>query len=291
MNYLQSYSSFLKKFLKVQRPLKVVCDASNGIAGMVVRAVFGNHPKIKLILINGKPNGNFPAHGPNPLADSALNQCVEKVKKEKADLGAVFDADGDRVFFIDETGRPLPSFLTSILLFESSKPPFVADELVFQSLRLMKAFPPKELKPSKVGSYYVKTEMKKHKAGVAGEYSGHFYFKDFFGADSGMMALIKVLNLLSKSDNTLLAQIKNLPEFFIEMKNQKFQGNFSDLQNQLEKRFSKSAVKIEKRDGLSVIFKDSFLNIRASNTEPLIRLTAGAKTKKYCYKLLALLKG
>lgn len=288
MNYLKIYSQFLNKYLKVARPLKIVCDASNGSAGPVLKETFKNHQKIKLILINQKPNGNFPAHGPNPLVQGAMEEAAKRVLKEKADLGAVFDADADRIFFIDDKGQMLPSYLTSIVLFKASRPPFVADELVYQSLRLLKIFSRKDLLPSKVGSYYLKTAMQKYKANVSAEYSGHFYFKDFFYADSGMLALIKMCNFISQ--NGLLSEfLKSLPVFSIqaiEIKN----ADFKIYEREAKKIATIKKTKIERRDGISLVFKDGFLNLRASNTEPLIRLTAGARNKADCLDLLNLVK-
>jgi len=280
MKYLETYAKFLKKHIKVSRSLRVVCDASDGVSGIVLKEVFKNHPKTKLVLINGKPNGKFPAHGPNPLASGALDQCTKQVLKEGADLGAVFDADGDRIFFIDEKGIPLPSFKTAAILFLNSAPPFVADELIYQSLKLMKAVPKRTLFPSKVGSYFVKEKMKKTKANIAAEYSGHFYLKDFFGADSGLMTLIKMSNLLSKSDDTLSQHVNQLPAFSIIVENKPLKDDFLVFKNKLKEKSLKGVVKMEERDGLSLIFPDSFLNIRASNTEPLLRITCGSVSEK-----------
>lgn len=286
MSYLKTYSNFLKKHLKITRPLKIVCDASNGVAGMVLKEVFGNYPKVKMILINGKPDGRFPAHGPNPLAEGALEDCAKRVKKEKADFGAVFDADGDRVFFIDEKGRPIPSFLASALLFQNSSPPHVADEPVYQALKMLKIIPLKKLFPSRIGTFFIKAEMSRVKAGAAGEYSGHFYFKEFFGSDSGVMALIKVMNFLSKENQSLSDYLRQFSNFSILMENKPFTGDFEELKKNLEKKFSKKALRVEKRDGLTFVFRDSFLNVRPSNTEPLIRLTCGAFDKKTSKHLL-----
>src|SRR3989344_7882762 len=286
MNYLQIYSNFLKKHIKVSRPMSVVCDASDGVSGIVLKKVFRNHPKIKLVLINGKPNGRFPAHGPNPLSSGALDQCAKRVLKEGADMGAVFDADGDRIFFIDEKGIPLPSFKSAAVLFLNSTPPFVADELVYQSLKLMKIIPQKNLFPAKVGTYFIKNKMGKTKASIAAEYSGHFYFKDFFGADSGLMTLIKMSNLLSKSGDTLSQHVNRLPAFSIISENKPLENDFLDFKNKLKARPLKGVIKMEERDGLSLIFSDSFLNVRASNTEPLLRMTCGAVSKEVCKKII-----
>jgi len=306
MSHLKLYTKFLNKNLKISRPLKIVCDASNGTVGPVLKETFKNNKKIKLILINQKSDGNFPAHGPNPLAKGAMDETSKRVIKEKADLGAVFDADADRVFFVDDKGNQLPSYLSSIVLFEASKPPFIADELVYQSLRFLKIFSRKDLLPSKVGSYFVKVKMKEIKANVSAEYSGHFYFKDFFYADSGMLALIKMCNFISSSEDiwtsTLVHNVRaktkyrskvgyisksgqlsefieKLPEFSIqtsEIKN----ADVGEYEKKLQKIAREKKAKIEKRDGITLIFENGFLNLRPSNTEPIIRVTCGARTEE-----------
>ena len=144
----------------------------------------------------------------------------------------------------------------------------------------MKAVPKRTLFPSKVGSYFVKEKMKKTKANIAAEYSGHFYLKDFFGADSGLMTLIKMSNLLSKSDDTLSQHVNQLPAFSIIVENKPLKDDFLVFKNKLKEKSLKGVVKMEERDGLSLIFPDSFLNIRASNTEPLLRITCGSVSEK-----------
>jgi len=290
MEYLTSYSNFLKKHLKVSRSLKVVCDSSNGTTGFVLKKVFEKNPNIKLILINDKPDGNFPAHGPNPLSPGALDQTVEKVLKEKADFGAIFDADGDRVFFIDDKGQLLSSFISAIFLFKNSKPPFVADETSYQALKIIRAFSKKNLRPSKVGYPFIRSKMKESKASAAVEYSGHFYFKEFFGADSGIFAFIKMLNFISKSRTCLSQFVRKQPNLFVELEQIEIESELNYWENRVKDYFLKHNFKIENRDGITAVSLWQFINIRASNTEPLLRLTCGSKLKTDCKKAVADLK-
>lgn len=278
--YLKNYSDFLKKKIEVSGFLKIVCDASNGTAGIVLKEVFKNHPYIKLVLVNEKPDGRFPAHGPNPLAKGALDQARKLVKKEKADFGAVFDADGDRVFFIDDKGNSLPSFVTALVLFKFSQPPFVADELIFQTLVAGKSISSKKLFPSKVGSFFVKQEMKKQKASVSAEYSGHFYFKDFFYCDSGVLALVKMCNIISSSKQKLSDFVEENSEIIVLADQVKISDDDSDWQEKILNDSNFKKKKITFRDGVTISLPQGFLNIRASNTEPLLRITCGAKSKK-----------
>ncbi|TSC59410.1 MAG: phosphomannomutase [Parcubacteria group bacterium Gr01-1014_107] len=288
MTYLKTYSDFLRKRLKIKKPLKIVCDASNGTAGLVLKKVFIGASLIKMILINGKPNGRFPAHGPNPLSGGALDQASLWVRRKKADLGAVFDADGDRVFFIDNQGKPIPSFVTALLLFQSAKPPLVADEIVFQTIKAMKTLSVKSLFPSKVGSFFVKAEMRKRKANIAAETSGHFYFKDFFYADAGILTLIKICNFLSSSRERLSDLLKKIPRQVILTDEVKIH-NRTWQKKLLYSPFLKKS-KVVKRDGLTVLLSRGFLNVRASNTEPLLRLTCSLPTESQCRKIINSLK-
>src|SRR3989338_5640956 len=116
MRYTKNYVSFLNKFMEIKETLKVVFDSSNGSTGPVLRELFGKNKKIKAIFINEKPDGNFPAHGPNPIIPGAKEQLQNTVVKNKADFGVVFDNDGDRIFFVDNEGRALDTDIIFILL-------------------------------------------------------------------------------------------------------------------------------------------------------------------------------
>src|SRR3990167_6992312 len=180
MNYefINIYSDFLKKNLNPQKKLKVIFDCSNGTAGPILKQLTINNEQLTTYFINDKPDGNFPAHGPNPLKSGALKQLQNKVKKYKADLGIIFDADGDRVFFIDNLGRFI-------------NPDAIAKLLIWN------------LKPKKIiidvrTGWLIKKMMRKTNADFAAEYSGHYYFKNFFFVDSGILAAIEIINAISK---------------------------------------------------------------------------------------------
>jgi phosphomannomutase len=287
MDYLKTYSNFLRKFIKFERTLKIVCDSSNGTTGIVIKKVFSGIKNIELILINGKPDGNFPNHSPNPIAPGAMDQASKLVKKRKADIGAVFDADGDRVFFIDNKGKPIPSFIITLILSRKAKPPYVADELVYQSLLASNAFPKKSLVPSRVGFIFIKQKMTGYKASVGAEYSGHFYFKETFCSESGVLALIKVCNFLTSNGVPISDFIDKLPKQTVLLKNVKLSNSNDYWQKKLISYPNFKRSKITKRDGLTFTFPKGFLNIRPSNTEPLLRLTCGSSRKSECQRIIA----
>ncbi len=285
-NYIELYSEFLKKHIKLKKPLKVVADSSNGTAGLVLKTLT-NVPNLELILINDTPSGDFPAHGPNPLIPGAELDTVKQVLETKADIGVIFDADADRAFFVDNTGRRLSSFRISILLFKANKPPYVADETVFKSLEHMKIFNEKDLVPSKVGSFFVKQKLKEVHASTAAEFSGHYYFKEFFGADSGIFTMIQVLNILSELDTSLSEFILSLSPQYVKNDDIKLgEKKWSDVEPKVRAYAEQRKAKIETREGITLDFGDSWVNMRPSNTEPLLRLIAGGRSREDVAELI-----
>ena len=277
MEYLDPYSAFLKKQSDVKKPLKVVFDCSNGTTGPVLKKI-----KIlnsKFYILNSRPDGRFPAHGPNPLLAHAMNQLQKAVLKNKADLGVVFDADGDRAFFVDNRGRIVPSFIIAELLFLESEGPFVVDLIVFKALEKLGALKEHKVFPSRVGTYFVKSLMRRKKATVAGEFSGHYYFKDFFYSDSGVFTAIKVMNVVSRLPYSLAdfydfsAEGFMLENFDIHVKNQ------PESLRKIVRTYKKKSKRIGKLDGFTFDFGDSFLIVRPSNTEPLLRFFVGGRNK------------
>jgi len=272
MKYLNSYVNFLNKSIKLKKPLSVVFDCSNGTTGIVLKKL--KIPFSKKIILNSKPDGNFPAHGPNPSSFKALKQLSSTVKKTKADLGIAFDADGDRAFFVDETGKFIEPYLIAYLLFLNNKPPFVADITTFESLNYAKIAQPKTFL-SRNGTYFIKKEMLKRKANVGAEFSGHYYFKDFFYADSGIFTAIKVINIVSKLPYSL-SNFKKLIPRQVTVKEFNFKSiDYKKITEKLIQLYQKKSKKIIKTDGITFEFKKGWFTIRPSNTEQLIRLYIG----------------
>lgn len=273
--YLNLYIDFLSKSADVKKPLKIVFDCSNGTTGLVLKKF--KTPNSKFYILNSNPNGRFPAHGPNPLLAGAMGQLQRAVLKHKADLGVAFDADGDRAFFTDNKGRIVPSFTIAELLFLENSNPFVADLIVFKALEKLGITKEHKIFPSRVGTYFVKDLMRRKKATIVAEFSGHYYFKDFFYSDSGIITAIKVMNAVSQLSYSLAdfwdlgAKGFSLVNFDVRVKNQ------SRFLRKITEKYRKKAVEISKLDGITFDFGDSFLIVRPSNTEPLLRFFVGGK--------------
>jgi phosphomannomutase len=277
MDYIKIYTDFLKKFINSKKKLTVVFDFSNGMAGIIGPKVFNRNKSIKAFYLNEKPNSDFPAHGPNPIAPGALDQLSAEVTSHKADLGIAFDADGDRAVFMDEKGRVLPAHVSTMFLFNELKPPFVVDELIYNSIEHIEHEPEFKAHPSRIGSFFVKQKMQEIGANFAAEYSGHYYFKDFFNADSGLFAAIVFMNALSKSKESLSNFYDTLPKHVIAAENLEIDGeSWIEIEEEIINLFLKSGALIEQREGITLDFGTKWLNIRKSNTEPLIRLVSGS---------------
>lgn len=276
MRYTKNYVRFLNKFMKIKEPLRIVFDSSNGSTGPVLRELFGKKKNkyIKAIFINIKPDGNFPAHGPNPIAPQAKEQLQRMVMKNKADFGVVFDADGDRIFFVDNKGRTLDTDIIFILLSPLFKGPYLVDSAIGAvPLRWLK--PGLKIKETRTGHYFIKKEMRRRKIEFAGEQSGHYYFKDFFFADSGIMAAIFAINQISKMKSQKLSLsewVDNLPYVYTGVGLDLKTSDPATLINGVKKLYPVSRFRILRQDGFSFYNNKVWINIRASNTEPLVRV-------------------
>lgn len=278
MDYISLYTDFLKDHANLKKPMTIVCDCSNGATGKILQDLL---PKLGLkgfTLINDTPDPEFPAHGPNPLLPNALHQLSKTVVEKRADFGIAFDADGDRAFFVDERGTELQSFVIAALLFKYSQPPFVADELVYQAHRHMKLFEKNELHPSRVGVFFIKQVMKEMQALSGAEFSGHFYFRDFFGADSGIFTLIRVLSILSNMEESLSRFAHGLPRHIVKNDDIKIEGkNWKEIEDKIINTYVNAGHMIERREGITLkMDHHGWINIRPSNTEPIVRIYAGA---------------
>lgn len=280
MNYIQEYIQFLKPYIKVDKPLKVVFDVSNGPAGMIVKDLFAN-TSIEAIVINDEIDPDFKAHGPNPLLDGASDQCKKAILENNADLGVMFDADADRAFFLDDKGEMIPACFVVGLLKNEFNPPYILDELVYQSVRLLKLAPEANMVPSRIGAYFIKESLRGQNADFGAEYSGHYYFKEFFNADSGVFAAITFLNSVSKMTQSLSEWQKEFGEHIVTTKEMRTDGkDMSLIYAEAEKMLGGRAKGIDRRDGLTFIFDEFWVNVRSSNTEPILRIVAGGRGMK-----------
>ncbi len=307
--YLNLYTSFLKKFLRPAKPLKIVFDCSNGTTGLILKNLFKllNFKTFKLI--NSIPDGNFPGHGPNPWAGGAMNQLKKEVLCQKADLGIIFDADGDRVFFINNLGRAVEPDIIARLLIRQSQPKKVVYDIRTGWLvkNLESRISNLKIIKSRVGHYFIKKLMRETGADLGVEKSGHYYFKKFFYCDAGILTAIKIINAVSRLPYSLADFSDLLPQYYRSVEinvRADLRGPNVDLREKLKKienyfkNQTASRLKISYLDGLTMEFNPPtggwWFNLRSSNTEPLIRLNIEAEDQKILEKkkkeLIKLLK-
>ncbi|HWT24956.1 MAG TPA: phosphomannomutase/phosphoglucomutase [Solirubrobacteraceae bacterium] len=258
------------------RPLRVVLDGGNGMAGPMAGPVLDALPGLDLVRTYWEPDGEFPSHVPNPLLEENRRAIVARVLQERADLGIAWDGDGDRCFFVDETGRFVDGdFLCALLArcILQSRPG--AD--VIYDVRSSRAVPDAiadaggRARLSRVGHAFIKARMQELGAAFGGEVSGHYYFADFFGADSGTIPALLVLELLGKTGRTLSELLEPYrSRYFISGE---INSEVADCDAKLEEIRGRYADGTQQEvDGVSVEYPDWHFNVRASNTEPLLRL-------------------
>ena len=278
---------FIKRVLsfvniKEIRPLKVIADTANGMVGPFLTKLYSNLP-VKLKLIYGKPDGNLPNHGLDPLMPENREKIEKLVVSEKADLGFMFDGDGDRFFVIDDRGKFVSGdFLTAILgKYLLEKHP---GSKIIYDIRASWAVPDLIAESGgksmfeRVGHAFIKRRMADENGLFAGEITGHYYFRDFNYSDSGLIPSLLVLEMLSRKKVKMSDLLKPLEQkYFISGEiNSKVADPVSKIK-QLTKKYNDGQQNM--LDGITVFYNDWHFNVRISNTESLLRLNVDAKSK------------
>jgi phosphomannomutase len=279
--YVERVLSFVE--VPVIRPLKVVVDAANGMAGAMLPPVLERLP-VDAVCCYFEPDGSFPNHEPNPLLPENRAFIVRKTLEESADLGIAFDGDGDRCFFVDDTGEFVPGDFVTALFAESVLEKEPGAKIIYD-VRASRAVPETIERAggvplvNRVGHAFIKARMRKEDAAFAGEVSGHYYFRDFSQADSGVIPFLLMLELISKRGRRLseiLAPLRsryfitgelNTPVPDVALKLQELKEHYAD-------------GRVSHLDGISVDFDDWHFNVRPSNTEPLLRLNLEATSEE-----------
>ncbi|MAS56813.1 phosphomannomutase/phosphoglucomutase [Nocardioides sp.] len=285
---LAAYAAHLLSLAPVSgRKLKVVADAGNGMAGYTAPAVFGRlADQVELVPLYFELDGTFPHHEANPIEAANLVDLQAKVLEERADIGLAFDGDADRCFLVDETGRAVsPSTLTALIAErELAKDPGAA---VIHNLITSRAVPElvSELGGTpvrtRVGHSFIKATMAETNAIFGGEHSGHFYFRDFWRADSGMLAALHALAALAGTDQTLSQLLATYERYPLSGEINSTVADQQAALSAIEETFgSRDGVTLDRLDGLTVSHADWQFNVRASNTEPLLRLNAEGKDEE-----------
>jgi phosphomannomutase len=257
------------------RPQKVMLDGGNGMAGPMVGPILDLFP-LDQERTYWEPNGEFPDHEPNPLLEENRRFIIDKVRDTQADLGIAWDGDADRCFFIDDTGRFVDGdFLTALLadsiLRKEPGATILYDVRASRAVRdtVERAGGTAEI--NRVGHAFFKTRMRETGAAFGGEVSGHYYFRDFYCADSGTLPALLVLELLSVEDKRISELLAPLRErYFISGEINSEVDDQKAKMKELEERYSDGEV--SHLDGISVDYDDWHFNVRPSNTEPLLRL-------------------
>ena len=287
MDLLDDYVTYLidrfpKKTFK-KRKLKVVIDAGNGMAGFTAPSVM-KKLNVELIPMYFELDGDFPNHEANPIEPKNLKDLQKRVKKEKADLGLAFDGDADRCFLVDENADLVnPSSLTALIAVRELKSNPGAS--IIYNLISSKAVPEIILenggKPvrSRVGHSYIKSLMAQTGAVFGGEHSGHFYFADFWRADSGMLAALYALAELMDSPKSLSEILESFDRYFSSGEINTQVKDAGKSINLVRKKYEKEN-EIDELDGLTVSSQKWWFNLRPSNTEPLLRLNVEADSPK-----------
>ncbi len=293
MNYIKPYVDFLKKFIKPARPLRVVADCSDGTAGLVLKKLFAAS-RVRAKLVNARPDGRFPAHGPNPMAEGVLAGLKKTIISAKADLGVIFDADADRVFFVDDAGKEVPPDAAAALISKNFKGPVILDVRAGYLARELLAAPKKKIIETRVGHYFIKKLMVRHNVGFAAETSGHYYFAFPGGAyfDSAILAAIYMINAIAGLKEKRLSRwLAGLSCYYRSGElNYEVEDKVKAM-TAVEEKYKKEARKISKLDGLKMEFEKWWFVLRPSNTENLLRLNLEAKSEKILKQMLRGISG
>jgi len=285
-NLLEKYVDHLLALVDVSniRPLKIVIDAGNGMGGYTAPAVF-NRLSAEVIEMYFELDGTFPNHEANPIDPANLVDLQKAVKKHGADIGLAFDGDADRCFLVDEQGALVnPSALTALIATRELKK-YPASNIIYN---LISSRAVKEVVEenggtairSRVGHSYIKKLMAESGAVFGGEHSGHFYFRDFWKADSGMLAALHAIAALGEEKKPLSSLLKEFNRYHSSGEINSTVADAKAAMSLVEKMYAKKdGVEVDHLDGLTINGDTWWFNLRASNTEPLLRLNVEASTE------------
>jgi len=280
--YVERVLSFVD--LSAIKPLKVVIDAANGMAGAMLPPVL-EHLPIEAVRYFFDTDGSFPNHEPNPLLPENREFIVSKTLEEGADLGVAFDGDADRCFFVDDRGEFVPGDFATALLAESVLEKEPGAKVIYD-VRASWAVPETIERAggvpliNRVGHAYIKHRMRKEDAAFGGEVSGHYYFRNFSQADSGVVPFLLMLELVSKKRRKLSEILEPFrSRYFITGELNTPVADVAVKLQELKERYAAEG-KISHLDGISVDAGDWHLNVRPSNTEPLLRLNLEARSQE-----------
>jgi len=282
VDLLNEYAEYVLKFGQGIKNLKIVVDAGNGVGGIAAEKVF-SRLNCRFTLMFSDPDGNFPNRPPNPMLRDALLQLQGNIVKERADIGIAFDADSDRVIFVDEESQVVPGDLITALLADHFLEKDRRSKVVYD---LRSSWIVKEVienaggtpMMSRAGHSYIKQKMREENAIFGGELSGHYYFKDNYFMDSAIITALTVCSILSEKNKRLSVLLRPYRKYSKSEEISFKTANGDKIMKALELEYGHG--KMYHLDGLSVEFPDWWFNLRQSQTEPLMRLNFEAKTEE-----------
>jgi phosphomannomutase len=282
------YPAFVERVLSFidvasVKPLRVVIDAANGMAGAMLPPVLERLP-VHAVTWYFEPDGTFPNHEPNPLLPENREFIVRQTHETGADLGVAYDGDADRCFFVDDTGEFVPGDFVTALLAESILEKEPGAKIIYD-VRASWSVPETIERAvgvpliNRVGHAYIKHRMRKDDAAFGGEVSGHYYFRGFSQADSGVVPFLLMLELISKKGRKLSEVLEPFrSRYFITGELNTPVSDVALKLQELKERYA-SEGKVTHLDGISVDADDWHFNVRPSNTEPLLRLNLEARSE------------
>ncbi|HUR27850.1 MAG TPA: phosphomannomutase/phosphoglucomutase [Planctomycetota bacterium] len=288
LDLLADYAAHVAGFARIERPITIAIDAANGMAGYTLPAILEHLPNVRAKTVFMEPDGTFPNHEANPIKEENLDPVRELVREHQAELGVGFDGDADRCCFVDETGRTVGSDLMTALLAREMLARRPARPVVYD---LRSSWVVKEEIASaggvplrdRVGHSFIKATMRNHGAIFGGELSGHFYFADNFVSDSGVIAMVTALTLLSREPRVPLStRVQGLRRYYSTGEINFHVEDKAAAIAALKTRYADGRQ--DELDGITVEYGDVsrppwwWFNVRASNTEPLLRLNLEASS-------------
>ncbi|MFV0129603.1 phosphomannomutase/phosphoglucomutase [Streptomyces sp. HMX112] len=281
---LTDYAAHLKSLVDLGpiRPLKVVVDAGNGMGGHTVPTVFEGLP-LTLVPMYFELDGTFPNHEANPLDPANIVDLQQRVREEGADIGLAFDGDADRCFVVDERGEPVPPSVITALVAERELAKHPGGTVIHNLITSWSV--PEVVRENggtpvrtRVGHSFIKAEMARTGAVFGGEHSAHYYFRDFWNADTGMLAALHVLAALGGQDGTLSDLVASYARYTGSGEINSTVADQAASTAAVRRAFaSRDGVTVDELDGLTVTAADWWFNLRPSNTEPLLRLNVEAR--------------
>jgi phosphomannomutase len=268
------------------RPLKVVADTANGMGGLVVPIIFANLP-FSVDVLFPELDGNFPNHPADPIQPENLRDLKAAVLAQGADIGLAFDGDADRVFLVDERAEPVSGSLTTALVAASMLKKYPGETVLYNLIcshvvpEVVAELGGKSIR-TQVGHSTIKQVMAETNAVFGGEHSGHYYYRDNFRADSGIITALLVLELLSLSDQPLSELLAPFERYSDSGEINTEVTNPAATVEAIAAHETAQHASIDRLDGLTVDHGDWWYNLRPSNTEPLLRLNVEAKTPELC---------